>query len=284
MKLMLTGRSAALLAAIALLGALPVARAFPPAPDAIIYGMVKDQYGTPLTVASDQVILQTPGGVQVVGNIQPGLAIGVNYALNVPMDAGTVGGLWTANAQVPGNQYQLYVSVGSTTNLPIEMEGVWAVIGLPASSTRQDLTLGADANGDGIPDAWEEQFLTSLGLNIALANINPNADYAHDGRTLKQEYLLGNYPYNPGNNFGVQILSQTNGSVVLAFTTMTARTYLAYGSPDLQNWTPLSFTIPAQPGLGTMASYYASVIAPIQIQTVQPTNAPPMQFFRLSLQ
>jgi hypothetical protein len=101
---------------------------------------------------------------------------------------------------------------------------------------------------------------------------------------LKQEYLLGNFPYNPGDNFGVQILSQTNGSVVLAFTTMTGRTYTAYGSPDLQNWTPLSFTIPAQGGLGTMASYYSSVIAPIQIQTVQPTNAPAMQFFRLSLQ
>jgi len=281
---MLTGRSAALLAAIALLGALPVARAFPPAPDAIIYGMVKDQYGTPLTVASDQVILQTPGGVQVVGNIQPGLAIGVNYALNVPMDAGTVPGLSTPNAQLPGNQYKLYVSVGSTTNLPVEMEGAWSVIGLPASSTRQDLTLGTDSTGDGIPDAWIQQFLASLGLNIALANVNPNADYAHDGRTLKQEYLLGDYPYNPGYNFNVQILSQTNGSVVLAFTTMTGRTYLAYGSTDLQNWTPLSFTIPAQAGLGTMASYYASVIAPLQIQTVQPTNAPPMQFFRLSLQ
>ena len=281
---MIIGRPNALLAAVALLGALPAARAFPPAPDAVIYGLVKDQYGTPLTDADDQVILQNAAGVQVVGNIQPGLAIGVNYSLNVPMDAGTAGGLYTANAQLTGNQYKLYVSVGATTNLPIEMTGGWSVLGKPASSTRQDLTLGGDANGDGIPDSWEQQFLASLGLNIALASINPNADYAHDGRTLKQEYLLGNFPYNPGDNFGVQILSQTNGSVVLAFTTMTGRTYTAYGSPDLQNWTTLSFTIPAQGGLGTMASYYSSVIAPIQIQTVQPTNAPAMQFFRLSLQ
>jgi len=70
---------------------------------------------------------------------------------------------------------------------------------------------------------------------------------------------------------------------VLAFTTMTGRTYTASGSPDLKNWTPLNFTIPAL-GPGAVTNYYSSVIQPLQIQTVQPTNAPTMQFFRLSLQ
>ena len=268
--------------AFSLLFSLP-ARAFPPAPDGVIYGVVKDQYGTPLTVSGDQVVLQTPGGVQIAGAIQPGLAIGVNYILNVPMDAATIGGPYKSTALVAGTQYKLYVVVGMSTNLPMEMTGAYSVLGIPAALARQDLTIGADANGDGIPDSWETVFLSEVGANLTLAQINPNADYAHDGRTLKQEYLLGNYPYNPGDNFNVQIVGQNAGSATLAFTTMTGRSYTAYGSSDLQNWTPLSFTIPSR-GPSAITSYYTSEIQPVQIQTIQPTNAPVMQFFRLQLQ
>ena len=257
--------------------------AFPPAPNGLIYGMVKDQYGTPLTDTGDQIILQTPEGVQVSGTIQPGLAVGVNYLLNVPMDAGTVGASYNANALIAATQYKLYVAVGTHTNLPLEMTGAYAVLGNPAALARQDLTLGVDANGDGIPDSWETVFLSEVGTNLALAKINPNADYAHNGRTLKQEYLLGNYPYNPSDNFNVQIIGQHAGSATLAFTTMTGRSYTAYGSSDLQNWTPLSFTMSSQ-GPTALSAYYASQIQPVQIQTIQPTNAPVMQFFRLQLQ
>src|SRR5271167_2068324 len=63
----------------------PAARAYPPAPDVLIYGIVKDEYGNPLANTSDMVILQTPSGVQVAAPIQPNLAIGVNFAINVPM-------------------------------------------------------------------------------------------------------------------------------------------------------------------------------------------------------
>ena len=257
--------------------------AFPPAPAGIIYGMVKDQYGTPLSAAGTQVILRTPGGVQVAGNIQPGLAIGVNYLVNVPMDAATSGGPYKTTALVAGAQYKLYVVVGNSTNLPMEMTGANSVLGIPAALTHQDLTIGTDANGDGIPDAWETVFLSEVGANLALSQINPNADYAHNGRSLKQEYLLGNYPFNPGDNFSVQILGQTGGSALLAFTAMTGRTYSVNASSDLQTWTPVSFTVPAA-GSATMTSFYSSKVQPIQLQTLQPTSGPTMQFFRLQLQ
>jgi hypothetical protein len=98
---------------------------------------------------------------------------------------------------------------------------------------------------------------------------------------LFQEYLLGNYPYNP-NAFQVTIVSETAGSAVLAFTTTVGRTYAAYGSADLKSWTPLSFSIPAF-GTNAASSYYSSTIQPLQIKTVQPTNGPKIQFFRLQL-
>jgi len=187
-----------------------------------------------------------------------------------------------ANALTAGVPYKLYVVVNSVTNLPIEMENTTLALAAPTVKTLVNLTVGADANGDGIPDTWETAFLASIGLNLALTNINPNAVYAKDGRTLLQEYALGNFPYN-SNAFNVTIVSLNAGSAVLAFTTTSGRTYTASASPDLQNWTPVSFTIPAI-GTQTNSSYYSSAAQPLQIQTVQPSNAPQMQFFRLSLQ
>jgi len=279
MKQMLNG---IWMASLAVLLHVPAAEAYPPAPEVLIYGMVRDQYGAPIANTSDTVILQTPGGAQVVTSIQPNLAVGINYALWVPMDSGINPVPYTTNALTNGAQYTLYVFDSGATNLPIEMAAGPVRIVAPSQRVLQNLTLGTSTIGDGIPDSWATAFLQSLGLNIALTNINPNAIYTHDGRTLYQEYLLGNYPYNP-NAFSVTIISQHAGSALLGFTTTAGRTYTAYGSPDLRTWTTLSFTVPAL-SAQVVNTYFSSIIQPLQIQTVQPTNAPTAQFFKLVLQ
>ena len=255
----------------------PLARAFPPAPDGIIYGQVKDQFGTPLSIPGSMVKLQTSSGAVVSAPIQANLAIGVNYLLRVPMDANVN----SSNSLTMGTAYTLYVTANSAVNLPLEMAGTLPSLNAPAHLTVQNLTLGTDANNDGIPDAWETNFLASVG-RTNLAGINPNGVYTGDGRTLKQEYLLGNYPYN-SNAFNVQIVSQQAGSATLAFTTAVGRTYTAYASPDLQNWSAVSFVVPGS-GTAPQSSYNAATVQSMQIQTVQPANAPTMQFFRLLLQ
>jgi hypothetical protein len=251
-------------------------------PDTIIYGLVRDQYGLPVQDTTAQVVLISASGAVVTTSIQPELAVGVNYALRVPMDAGSIPTPYVANALTTGAQYQLFVVVNGATNLPMEMVGKTLALGAPTQLILQNLTVGTDANGDGIPDAWEQAFLQSIGVNISLASINPNGVYTKDGRTLMQEYLLGNYPYNP-NAFTVTLVSLNAGSALLSFTTTANRTYSVYGSADLQNWTPLSFAVPAV-GTQTNSSYYASSAQPLQIQTVQPTNVPRAQFFRVQFQ
>jgi hypothetical protein len=267
---------------LAMLWPIAAAKAYPPAPEVLIYGMVRDQFGAPIANTSDTVILQTPAGAQVVTSIQPNLAIGINYALWVPMDSGINPVPYTTNALTNGALYTLYVFDSGATNLPMEMAGGPVRMVAPSLTVLQNLTLGTSTIGDGIPDSWALAFLQSLGLNIALTNINPNAIYTHDGRTLYQEYLLGNYPYN-ANAFSVTIISQHSGSALLGFTTTAGRTYTAHGSPDLKAWTPLSFTVPAV-SAQVVNSYFSSIIQPLQIQTVQPTNAPTAQFFKLVLQ
>jgi hypothetical protein len=269
------------MALLALFLSQPAARAYPPAPDNLVYGMVKDQYGNPLVNPGDLVILQTTTGVQVVANIQPNLAIGVNYAVQVPMDAGSIPPPYVSNALTSGTQFQLYVVVGGATNLPIEMQGVNLTVGPPSQILLQNLTLGQNLNNSGVPLAWAQAFLASLGLNVPAGNINPYGIYTPDGRTLQQEYLLGNYPYQT-NAFSVAIVSQSAGSATLAFTTAVGHTYTASGSSDLKNWTPLTFIIPSS-GLTTLTSYYSTTNQLLQIQTIPPGPASQIQFFRLQL-
>src|SRR5690242_4659792 len=71
-----------------LLGLCLTASAFPPAPYYLIYGLVRDRYGNPLTSSSAQILLQTPTGAVVASPLVPGYAAGINYQMKVPMDAG----------------------------------------------------------------------------------------------------------------------------------------------------------------------------------------------------
>src|SRR6516164_8504305 len=80
----------------------PTANAYPPGPYTIIFGTVRDQYGTPLSSATAQVVLQTPSGLQAAAPIVPGVATaGVSYVLKVPLDSGVTPDLYQPNVLVP---------------------------------------------------------------------------------------------------------------------------------------------------------------------------------------
>jgi len=261
------------------------AAAFPPLPHHVLYGCVRDEYGTPLTKGGGFVLLETPAGVQIPGTLTPGLAPGVNYQLVVPMDAGLTADAYEPSALKTTTQFKLFVVIGSTTNLPIQMSGNFTALGKPGQQTRLDLTLGVDSNGDGIPDSWEYAFLAALGLDVDLASLRPGLDYAHDGRTLQQEFFLGNYPFDPVDSFNVSLVSLNGAAPLLQITTMTGRSYTPLGSTDLKQWVPMSFTIPAEGANGpTHSFYYAPDIRTLQMQAIQPAAGPALRYFRLLLQ
>ena len=143
-----------LLAALLLTPA-AVVEGFPPAPHHLFYGTVRDEYGNPLNFDDVEVILESSAGIQVKGKVVPGLKPGINYELKVPMDAGITGDLYKPTALKPTVPFKVKVKIGSAIYLPIEMLGDFAQLGLPSKSTRLDLTLGEDSDGDGLPDAWE---------------------------------------------------------------------------------------------------------------------------------
>lgn len=259
--------------------------AFPPAPHHLIYGTVRDEYGTPLMTDQALLLLQTPSGVQLMTTVVPGLGFDMNFQLEVPMDAGLTPDPYEPKALIAGSAFKIFVVIGVTTNLPIQMAGNFSQLGQPGQQTRIDLTLGVDSNGDGIPDAWELAFLASIGSNLSLANLNPNLRLAGDGMTLRQEFLAGNYPFDPQEPFSLTLVAPNSGSPMIQFTAMTGRYYTLLGSPDLRTWTPLNFQVPAEGTAAPVHGYYFSPsIQTIQIQTIQPATGPTMRFFRMLLQ
>lgn len=214
--------------------------AFPPAPHHLFYGMVRDEYGTPIQTASAQVVLETSNGTTLSTKVIADLEPGANYRLQVPMDSGLRNGVYTPTALRPLVGFRLKVRVGGVTYLPIEMRGDLAQLGLPGKRTQLNLTLGEDSDNDGLPDAWERL------INQDISQVAPGADADGDGLSNTQEYLAGTYAFDPADGFRLELVRRADGPPALEFLALTGRTYRLEGSTDLKTWTPLRFRIPAE--------------------------------------
>lgn len=259
--------------------------AYPPSPYHLIYGQVRDEYGMPLNNDQVKILVVTPSGIQNSTSLQPGLAVGLNYMLPVPMDTLLKPDLYRTNALTVGAGFRMYVVIGNVTNIPIVSTSTSTNLGQPTKLTRIDLVLGTDSNGDGIPDAWELAFLATIGSNLSLSDLNASLDLLHDGRTLMQEYLLGAAVFDPGDPFAVRIVGPKSSSPTLEFPTVTGRTYAVLGSTNLLQWAVLPFRLAADGGSGlTRTNFTASAIQTIQLQVIQSGPAPRAEFFRIGLQ
>src|SRR3569623_417311 len=156
--------------------ALPASHAFPPAPDHIFFGMVRDELGNPISADGAEVLLETDSGVQVKALVVNGSDPGSNYRLSVPMDAGITDDIYKPTALKPTVPFKIWVRINEVRYLPIQMKGDYSQLGQPGQRTRLDLTLGEDTDGDGLPDAWERALISALGGGKSLKDIKPNDD------------------------------------------------------------------------------------------------------------
>ena len=263
-----------------LLGCL-AAQAYPPSPYHLVYGLVRDEFGTPISNPQVQILMVSTNGTQNSTTIQPDLAVDVNYQLAVPLDTLVRPDLYRSNALAVGTGFRMYVVVGNTTNVPMVSIGTSTILGQPTKMTRIDLTLGVDTNGDGIPDAWEMAFLGAIGSDLTLAQINANSVLTPDGHTLLQEYLQGPF-FDTGNPFTARIVSYNGGAAILEFPTANGQSYTVLGSTNLQQWALLPFLLPSEgPGALHRTNYTASVVQTLQVQVIQSGPAPKAEFFRI---
>jgi hypothetical protein len=255
--------------------------AFPPSPHHVIFGVVRDQLGRPLTITNATVIFENSSGLQVKSPIVPNLRPGTNYRLSVPMDFGVPGDIYKNIAQKPGVPFRVKVRIGSQLYTPIEMTGDFASLGDPAAKTRINLTLGADSDSDGLPDAWESLVSDLMGGTLGLQDIKPGLDLGGFGMTLYEDFIAGTFPSDPNATLRVTFSGYHNGSPRLDFNTIRGRTYSLLASLDLQTWAPIQFRVAADPE-NSVRSYYAptnSVSA--QVEVVQSSES--ASFFKIQV-
>jgi hypothetical protein len=265
--------------ALLLLALLP-ASAFPPSPPHVIYGTVRNEWGDPLTLGGGQIILETTNGLQLTANIATDAEPGVNYRLTVPLDAGISADLYKPTALRPLVGFRLKVKIGQTIYLPMQMTGSFANLGKPAQSTRLDLTLGEDSDGDGLPDAWERLLIAMLGGNLTLADIRPGDDSDGDGISNYAEYLAGTYPWDSEDGFRLALVGGNSAAPLLEFLTLSGRSYTLQTSTNLQSWSAAQFRIPAQGPNGLpMSSYRATGASLLRVEPVLAPGVPAANYF-----
>jgi len=261
-----------------LLGA--TAQAYPPAPDHVLYGTVRDELGRPLAAGTANVIVSTAAGEIARTPIAWGSESGANYHVRLPVDLGSLGTVYKPTALLPTSPFTIRVVMGGVSYLPIEVSRVGPTLGQPGKRTRLDLTLGVDSDNDGLPDAWERALIErdTTGRLRTLADVKPGDDLDGDGLTNLQEYLIGTYALDRLDGLALEVLAVENGRARLRFTTVPGRVYTLRSSANLNEWSPQVFALSVA-GDGNQRSYSGREVTLVEVWAPLPIGG--TGFFKL---
>ena len=231
--------------------ALPAGAAKSPVPQApvITYGLIRDEYGAPLTRSSSASLAlvrsdDRAGRVYATSDVGDSGVPGMNYRLSLEIDSS---GPSRSYAVLAGTEMFAKATLGSVVT---PMSPVATFVTPPqGTSQRLDFSFGADADGDGMPDDWEAWQLDLAGRGSSPAGIaafRPEDDADGDGMTNLQEYFAGTKPFLATDLLKITSIEVVPGTgrVKIAFTTTVKRTFRVLMTESLEkpNWTPVATT------------------------------------------
>lgn len=234
---------------IALFAAIPAFAVSIPQAPVVTYGLVRDELGSPLDASAGAelslVADAAPDGTVYAKTVVGETAYpGQNYRLSLEIDSE---GPERPYAVVRGTQMRITCRMnGEAQNLTPT-----PTFATPANGTAQriDFSIGEDADGDGLPDAWEAWVLEMDGRASdaeAIAGFKPGDDSDGDGMTNRQEYFAGTDPFLATDLLTItsfRMLPGTNRAEI-KFTTAYDRTYRIVKTDSLNSpvWVPVATT------------------------------------------
>jgi len=236
---------------LALSAALPAAAAkisVPLAP-VVTYGLIRDEYGAPMTKNSSMTVKLYKDGddksrIYSACDVGDAGIAGMNYRLPLEIDSS---GPTRDYAVIPGVTMRIKAFVGGAEEILTPV----STFVCPAMGTKQriDYAIGTDADGDGMPDDWEEWVLDLAGRDssaAAIAAFKPGDDADGDGMTNLAEFLAGTDPFLATDLLKIETFRIVPGSqrAELTFYTVPDRKYRVLMADSLANpnWTPVPTT------------------------------------------
>lgn len=224
----------------------------------IYYGQVRNSFGRPCTESDGVTLTINRLGTNTVTwyDVSGKLGPGVNYQLQI--NAVSSGEAVESGTAVEGESVNLAATVGGVathvignTNLLVASGGV---------CLRQDFILGADADGDGLPDEWEQFMLAAIGPASGMTNITqiaPQDDYDGDGASNMKEFLAGTFAFLASDALRIeQWIRSTNGTHEIKFYSTAGFSYDIRTSTNLLsgswNVMPVSTTPSTAPAAETV--------------------------------
>ncbi len=242
--------------------------AFPPAPFYTIYGTVRDEIGNVLTAADAQIVLIKGAEVVLKAPVTGTTRADQNYELRIPIDMlrpSTT--IYREEAVIARNGFTMAVEFGGQRYYPLAVAGSLTAGG-GSERDRFDFTIGADSDGDGLPDLWEEYQLSLCNIppgpnGYDLTLLSRNGDIDKDGQTDYAEYIAGTYACDGKDYISLTIFEKKPGQAKLSFKSVPGKSYKIQRTTNLFTWAtvPYSVGVPGFPNEVFVATDVDQIVA-----------------------
>jgi hypothetical protein len=176
----------------------------------------------------------TPYASVNIPNLRLGISGGTVVTITPTNSGNFVSGIWTGSVTV----------LEAATNMYVRADDGSGHTG--DSNPFSVFALAGDADGDRIPDWWEQQYFGGA------TNANPNAVCSNGINTVRQAYIAGLNPNDPQSRLLISDFQALTAGKVLGWNAVSGRVYSVYWTSNLLNsfqclesnipWTRGSFT------------------------------------------